>query len=113
MLPGVAISGLPVWWLFEDVSALFRRVASAYRFRGWFNGWKSVFILALMPFCYIGAFTLAGMPAIFVIQGDFSPLVTQLGGILTCIIALIQTGAMMYLILGRNPFAFRKIPLDG
>lgn len=110
--PLVLISKFPWWWLFANVSALFLSVAIAYRFRAWFNGWKSVFILALMPFCYIGAFTLAGMPAIFVIQGDFSPLVTQLGGILTCIIALIQTGAMMYLILGRNPFAFREVPPD-
>lgn len=110
--PLVLISKFPWWWLFANVSALFLSVTIAYRFRAWFNGWKSVFILALMPFCYIGAFTLAAMPAIFVIQGDFSPLVTQLGGILTCIIALIQTGTMMYLILGRNPFAFGEVPQE-
>lgn len=108
--PLVLINLFPWWWLFANVSALFLSVTIAYRFREWFNGWKSVFILALMPFCYIGAFTLAGMPAIFVIQGNFSPFVTQLGGILTCIIALIQTGAMMYVILGRNPFAFSEGP---
>lgn len=111
--PLVLISKFPWWWLFANVSALFLSVAIAYRFRAWFNGWKSVFVLALMPFCYIGAFTFAGMPVIFVIQGDFSPLVTQMAGILTCVIALIQTGAMMYLILGRNPFALREAPLDG
>lgn len=108
--PLVLISLFPWWWLFANVSALFLSVTIAYRFREWFNGWKSVFILALMPFCYIGAFTLAGMPAIFVIQGDFSPLITQSAGILTCIIALIQTGAMMYVILGRNPFALGEGP---
>ncbi|KAJ4248446.1 hypothetical protein NW762_012783 [Fusarium torreyae] len=48
------------------------------------------------------------MPAIFVIQGDFSPLVTQLYGLLTCAIALIRTGAIMHLILERNPFALRE-----
>ena len=111
--PLVLINLFPWWWLFANVSALFLSVTIAYRFRDWFNGWKSVFILALMPFCYIGAFTLAGMPAIFVIQGNFSPLVTQLGGILTCIIALIQTGAMMYVILGRHPFAMDERPQGG
>ena len=103
--PLVLINHFPWWWLFANVSSLFLSVAIAYRFREWFNGWKSVLILALMPFCYIGAFTLSGMPAIFVIQGDFSPLVTQIGGVLTCLIALAQTAAIMYIILGRNPFA--------
>lgn len=108
--PLVLIHLFPWWWLFANVSGLFLSVAIAYRFRAWFNGWKSIFILALMPFCYIGAFTLAGMPAIFVIQGDFSPLVTQLGGVLTCMIALIQTGGIMYLVLGRDPFALDASP---
>jgi len=108
--PLVLIKHFPWWWLFSNVSALFLSVSLAYRYREWFNGWRSVFILALMPFCYIGAFTLSGMPTIFVIQGDFSPLVTQLAGILTCVLSMIQTGVMMHLILGRNPFAFGEAP---
>lgn len=108
--PLVMISRFPWWWLFSNVSSLFLSVSLAYRYRGWFNGWRSVFIFALMPFCYIGGFTLSAMPTIFVIQGDFSPAVTQLGGILTCIISLIQTGAMMHLILNRDPFAFGEAP---
>lgn len=108
--PLVLISRFPWWWLFSNVSSLFLSVSLAYRYRGWFTGWRSVFVLALMPFCYIGAFTLSAMPAIFVIQGDFSPIVTQLGGILTCIISLIQTGAMMHLILDRDPLDFGHAP---
>lgn len=102
--PLILLFNFPWWWLFANVSALFLSVAIAYRFRDWFNGIKSILILFLMPLCYIGAFTLAGMPAIFVINGDFSALVIQLGGILTCIIALIQTAGIMYLVLNRNPF---------
>jgi hypothetical protein len=108
--PLVLITKFPWWWLFSNVSSLFLSISLAYRYREWFNGWRSVFILALMPFCYIGAFTLSAMPTIFAIQGDFSPVVTQLGGILTCIISLIQTGAMMHLILNREPFAFDEAP---
>lgn len=108
--PLVLIKNFPWWWLFSNVSALFLSVSLAYRYRDWFNGWRSVFILALMPLCYIGAFTLSGMPTIFVIQGDFSPLVTQLGGLLTCVIAVIQTGAMIHLILERDPLDFKYAP---
>lgn len=108
--PLVLISKFPWWWLFSNVSSLFLSVSLAYRYNAWFNGWKSVFVLALMPFCYIGGFTLSAMPTIFVIQGDFSPLTTQLGGLLTCVISLIQTGAMMHLILNREPLAFGEAP---
>jgi hypothetical protein len=105
--PLVLISNFPWWWLFANVSALFLSVAIAYRYRSWFNGWKSVFILLLMPFCYIGGFTLAGMPAIFAIQGNFSPVVTELLGITTCVISLIQTGLIMNLVLGLNPLKLK------
>ncbi|HCF2190294.1 TPA: hypothetical protein OW428_006188 [Pseudomonas aeruginosa] len=89
-----------------NVSAIYLGVAIAYRFREWFNGWRSVFILALIPLCYIGGFTFAGLPAIYVIQGDFSPMVTQAAGILSCVLALIQTCGVLYFILGRDPLTF-------
>ncbi|KAH6874052.1 hypothetical protein B0T10DRAFT_465929 [Thelonectria olida] len=108
--PLVLIKRFPWWWLFSNVSALFLSVCLAYRHREWFNGWRSVFILALMPFCYVGAWTLSAMPTIFVIQGDFSPLATQIGGLLTCAVSLIQTGAMMQIILDRDPLAFEETP---
>jgi hypothetical protein len=104
--PLVLLGYFPWWWLFANVAALYLSVAIAYRFRDWLNGWKSIFILALMPLCYIGGFAFSGLPTIFAIQGDFSPPVTQFAGILTCIIALVQTSAILYLILGRNPLAF-------
>jgi hypothetical protein len=104
--PLVLLGHFPWWWLFANVAALYLSVAIAYRFRDWFNGWKSVLILALMPLCYIGGFAFSGLPTIYAMQGDFSPFVTQLAGILTCILALVQTGGIFYLILGRNPLAF-------
>ncbi|KAI9830367.1 MAG: hypothetical protein M1819_005748 [Sarea resinae] len=109
--PLVLIKNFPWWWLFSNVSALFLSVSLAFRYREWFNGIRSAWILALMPFCYIGAFTFSAMPTIFVIQGDFSPLVTQLGGIATCAISVIQAGTMMHLILGRDPYAFGDVTM--
>lgn len=103
--PMILFSKFPCWWMFANVSSLFISVAIAYRFRYWFNGWRSVFLLFLMPFCYIGGWTLCGMPTIFAINGAFTPMVTQLLGVITCIIAVIQAGFTMNVILGRNPLA--------
>ncbi|KAF2494937.1 hypothetical protein BU16DRAFT_540174 [Lophium mytilinum] len=108
--PLVLITMFPFWWLFSNVSSLFLSISIAYRYRAWLNGWRSIAMFALMPFCYIGGFTLSAMPTIFVIQGNFSPLVTQLGGLATVAVSLIQTFAMFNIILDRNPFALSESP---
>ena len=111
--PLVLIHHFPWWWLFVNVSALFLSVSIAYRFRDWFNGWHSILLLFLMPFCYIGGFSLCGMPAIFAINGMFSPAVIQILGIATCIVSVINTSGIMKIVLGRNPFSFKqKIGID-
>lgn len=106
--PLVLFRHFPCWWLFVNVAALFLSASIAYRFRDWFNGWRSVLILFLMPFCYIGAFSFCGMPAIFAINGIFSPAVIQLLGIATCIVAVIHAAGVMKIVLGRDPFPFRS-----
>jgi hypothetical protein len=108
--PLVLITKFPWWWLFSNVSAIFLSIAIAYRYRASLQGWRSIAICGLMPFCYISAFTLSAMPTIFVIQGDFSPLVTQLAGVATCAVALVQTCVMFNLILERNPFDLAESP---
>ena len=56
----------------------------------------------------MGGFSFCGMPAIFAINGVFSPFVTQAAGVMTCLASIIMAGATMYLVLGRNPFAMRQ-----
>ena len=104
--PLVLLGNFPWWWLFVNVSSIYLGVAIAYRFRERLNGWKSILLLPLIPLCYIGGFAFAGLPAIYVIQGDFSPLVTQAAGVLSCILALVLAGGVLYFILGRNPITF-------
>lgn len=41
------------------------------------------------------------MPTVFAIQDDLSPLITESAGIYTCVIAVLQSGAMMHLVLTR------------
>lgn len=106
--PLIILFNFPWWWLFANVSAIFLSVAIAYRFKEWFNGIKTLLIFILMPLCYIGAFNFAAMPTIFVINGNFSPLIIQGAGILTSIISVVQISGIMYFILGRNPFILNK-----
>jgi hypothetical protein len=101
--PLVLLTRFPWWWLFANVSSLFLSVAITYRYREWLNGWRSLLILLLMPLCYIGGFAFTSMPSMFVINGDFSPLVTQVGGLLTVVLSLGMTAGVMVIVLGRNP----------
>ena len=102
--PLVLLNHFPFWWMFANVSSLYLSVAIAYRYRDWLNGWKSLFILPLMPLCYIGGFGFTGMPTIYVINGDFPPLVTQVAGVMTAVLGLTLTAGTMAIVLGRKPF---------
>jgi len=62
--------------------------------------------LSVLPFCYVEPQVLAAMPTIYVIQADHSPLITELCGILTCCVAVIQAGIIMDAVLGRRPLSF-------
>ena len=108
--PLVLFKLFPCWWLFCNVSGIFLGIAISYRYRAWFAGWRSVFLLPILPFCYIGPQVLAAMPTIYVVQADHPPLTTQLCGILTCCIAIVQTGVMMDVVLQRDPLKFYGTP---
>lgn len=104
--PLVLFKLFPCWWAFCNVSGIFTGIAITYRYRNWFNGWRSALVLPVLPFCYVGPQVLAAMPTIYVIQADHSPLITELCGILTCCIAVIQAGVIMDAVLGRHPLSF-------
>ncbi|KAJ8114621.1 hypothetical protein OPT61_g3541 [Boeremia exigua] len=101
--PLVLFGLFPCWWLFANVAGLFLGVAITYRYRNWFNGWKSVLLLPILPFCYVAPHTLAAMPTIYVIQADHSPLITQMCGLLTACLALVEVGIIMDTVLERHP----------
>ncbi|GJC96791.1 membrane protein [Colletotrichum higginsianum IMI 349063] len=101
--PLVLVSKFPWWWGFCNVSAIFLGIASTYRYREWFNGWRSIFVLPILPFCYIAGWSLAAMPTVYAVHADYSFFITQLCGLLTCCLALVQTGVMMDVLLERDP----------
>lgn len=72
--PLVLFKLFPCWWMFGNVSGIFFGIAITYRYQAWFNGWRSGFLLPILPFCYVGPQVLAGMPTMYVVNGDYSPL---------------------------------------
>ena len=111
--PLVLFKLFPCWWAFGNTSGIFMGIVIAYRYRNWFNGWRSILLIPLLPFCYVGPQVIAGMTTFYVIQADYSPLVTQLGGVVTCCVAVVQTGVMMNVVLGRDPLDFEGVAPNG
>lgn len=106
--PLVLFSKFPCWWAFCNVSAVFLGIALTYRYREWFNGWRSIFVLPILPLCYVAGWSLPAMSTVYAVHADYSPLVTQLCGVLTCCLALVQTGVTMDAILERHPLELEK-----
>jgi len=99
----------PCWWGFANVSSLFLGVSLAFRYKAFFEGWRGILLALLVPTCYIGAWTFCGMPTIFAIQGDFEPVITELAGLYTCLVAVLQSAVMMHLVLGRDLFMSKNV----
>lgn len=93
----------PLWWCFCNVSSIFVGISVVYRYRHLLEGWKSCLIPIILPLCYAGPQVLAGLPTMYAIQADYSPLATQLCGLATCILAVVQVGVVMDTFLGRDP----------
>ncbi|KAI8935839.1 hypothetical protein NX059_007356 [Plenodomus lindquistii] len=111
--PLVIFGLFPCWWLFANVAGVFMGISITYRYRNWFNGWRSIFLIPILPFCYVGPQVLAAMPTIYVVQADHSPLVTQVCGILTACISIVEAGVIMDTVLGRDPLKFSRAAQKG
>lgn len=107
--PLVLFKLFPCWWAFCNVSGMFFGISIAFRYRESFKGWRSIFLLPLLPWCYVGPQVLAGLPTMYSLQADWSPLVSQLCGITSCCIAIVHTGFVMDALLGRDPLDFAGV----
>jgi len=102
--PLVLLTKFPWWWLPINTAGLFLAAALAYRYRQHLHGWKAAIMFPLTPFAYMAVHGFAGMPADAVINGDYSWIITQAGGIATSLLCLVATALMIHLVLERNPF---------
>ncbi|KAF4861425.1 hypothetical protein CGCSCA1_v014881 [Colletotrichum siamense] len=102
----------PCWWAFCNVSSIFVGISITYRYRHLLGGWRSCLIPPILPLCYAGPQVLAALPTIYAIQADYSPMVTQICGIVTCALAVVQVGVTMDTVLGRDPTGIDKVGRD-
>lgn len=93
----------PCWWAFCNVSSIFLDISITYRYSHLLQGWKSLLVPPILPICYAGPQVLAGLPTMYAVQADYSPLVTELCGVASCGLAVIQVGIIMDTVLARNP----------
>ncbi|OHE93041.1 hypothetical protein CORC01_11680, partial [Colletotrichum orchidophilum] len=56
------------------------------------------------PFCCFAGSPLAAMPTVYAVDANNDPVVTQLCGIVTCCLALVQIGVMIRIAFGRQAF---------
>ncbi|KAI6762577.1 hypothetical protein HG530_008557 [Fusarium avenaceum] len=93
----------PCWWAFCNVSSIFVGISVTYRYRRWLEGWKSFLVPLILPLCYAGSQVLTALPTIYAIQANYHPLITQLCGVMTCTLAIVQVAVIMDTFLARDP----------
>ncbi|KAH7246544.1 hypothetical protein BKA59DRAFT_478140 [Fusarium tricinctum] len=93
----------PCWWAFCNVSSIFVGISVTYRYRSWLEGWKSFLVPLILPLCYAGSQVLTALPTIYAIQANYHPLITQLCGVMSCTLAIVQVAVIMDTFLARDP----------
>ncbi len=102
--PLVLLTKFPFWWAGVNGGGLFAAAALLYRYRAHLGGWRALAPVAVIPLVYLAMFGFTAMPATIVVNGRFSWLATQIGGIATLGLCLVGAALVMHLILQRNPF---------
>jgi len=105
--PLILLSRFPLWWGFCTFGALFTTGALAYRFRQQMRGWTAFLMLLATPMVFGGFYGFAALPAFIVINGNYSWVVTQAGGLLTILMAFSAVALAIRLLLDRDPFDLR------
>lgn len=93
--------GVPLWWMFMNNAALFLGVSIVYRLREQLKGWRSIAVLAILPLVYVGSDLATAMPTSFAINSDYSWYVTQLLGVVTCLLCVALAKGTIKIVLNK------------
>lgn len=107
--PLILFTEFPLWWMFSNAAGLFLAAALAYRYRKHLEGWRGLAMFFITPTSWLSVFGFAAMPASIVINGNYSWLVTQAGGLLTAALSALAVAGTMHLVLQRDPFNFGEL----
>jgi hypothetical protein len=80
----------------------------AYRYREWFQGWKAYLLILTTPLLWLAFWVPVGMPAFIIINGSYSWLATQAGGLITVLLVIPGMALIMDTVLNRNPWALES-----
>ena len=106
--PLMIFSNFPWWWCGGNIGGIFLSASIAHRYQDYLKGWKSIIMFFVTPFSVAGFFAFVSMPSWIVVNGDYSWLITQLGGITTLIASLFTILVITNVILKRNPLKINE-----
>jgi hypothetical protein len=104
----VLFKGFPLSWTLPNSAGLIFAAALAYRYREVFTGWKSLAVFITTPLCFTAVSCAVEMPMYYVVNGNHSWLVTQLGGILTLLFAFGAMAVVIDTVMNRHPFRLNE-----
>jgi hypothetical protein len=106
--PLILLTKLPWYYATLNGGGLFMAAAVVYRYRAYFTGWKTLFLLVLVPMFEGANYGFTAMPAWIVVNGQYGWLTTQAGGLLTVILGFVVMAGTFRLVLQRNPLDFKS-----
>jgi hypothetical protein len=98
----------PLWWAASNTIGVYLSAVVMVLFTPLLRGWKLVLVPFSTLLCYTASAGFVAWPATVVINSEFSPVVTQLGGIMTFAIAFLVVHGCTRLIASDSPHDFRK-----
>ncbi len=93
----------PLWWTVPNTMGIYLSAVVMTVFTPLLKKWRVVFALFSTLLCYLAATGLVSVPSIYVINSDYPAWGTQLGGILTFLIAALAVHGCTRLIAADSP----------
>ena len=99
----------PMWWAASNTIGVYVSGVVMTLFASRLTGWKLAFVPFCTLLCYAASSGVVAWPSTVVINSEFSPLVTQLGGIGSFVIAFLVVQACTLLIAKDAPQDVRNM----
>lgn len=94
----------PMWWSATNTLGIYLSAVVLTLFTPWLKGWRLAFVPFSTILCYTAASGVVGFPSAVVINSDFPFWATQLGGVLTFVIAAVIVHGFALLLATDSPY---------
>lgn len=103
--PLILISKLPLWWVPCNSLGALLSVCLLVKAAPVLRGWRQLLIPLLIPVCDAVAYAAISLPAWIVVNTEVPWWLNQLGGVATCLLALLVLYALSLVIPNDSPLA--------